>query len=168
MQKPIIEPLSSYPYLIREHLMSTLKRNITIAIIATIILIATVIAVIITNISTISDPYSNELGLDKSTFVGQWPFTAESVVIRCDSIDDKSIVSITALSGESYILNADSNTSIDKPQMKILSAKDTIWRDVAKYTETDTETNNNYLLSADSKVPTDDIIDAGLKLCTKT
>ena len=168
MQKPIIEPLSSYPYLIREHLMSTLKRNITIAIIAIVILIATVIAVIITNISTISDPYSNELGLDKSTFVGQWPFTAESVVIRCDSIDDKSIVSITALSGESYILNTDSNTSIDKPQMKILSVKDAIWRDVAKYTETDAEKNNNYLLSVDSKVPTDDIIDAGLKLCTKT
>lgn len=52
--------------------------------------------------------------------------------------------------------------------MKILSAKDTIWRDVAKYTETDTEKNNNYLLSADPKVPTDDIIDAGLKLCTET
>lgn len=166
MQKPIIEPLSSYPYLIREHLMSTLKRNITITItiIATIILIATVIAVIITNISTISDPYSNELGLDKSTFVGQWPFTAESVVIRCDGIDDKSIVSITALSGESYILNTNSNTSIDKPQMKILSAKDAIWRDVA----TDAEIDKNYLSSADSKVPTDDIIDAGLKLCTKT
>lgn len=47
--------------------------------------------------------------------------------------------------------------------MKMLSAKDTIWRDVAKYTETD----ENYLSSADAKVSTDDIIDAGLKLCTK-
>ncbi|WP_352309541.1 hypothetical protein [Psychrobacter sp. W2-37-MNA-CIBAN-0211] len=56
-----------------------------------------------------------------------------------------------------------SNVDIDKPSMKMLSAKDTIWRDVAKYTETD----ENYLSSADAKVSTDDIIDAGLKLCTK-
>ena len=140
MQKPIIEPLSSYPYLIREYLMSTLKRNITITIIAIVILVATAIAVIITNVSTISDPYSNELGLDQSTFMGTWPFTAESVVIRCDDIDDKPIVSITAVSGESYILNTDSNTNIDRPQIKILSAKDAIWRDVA----TDAKADGNY------------------------
>lgn len=164
MQKPIIEPLSSYLYLIREHLMSALKRNITITIIAIIALIAIALTVIIANISTISDPYSNELIFEKNTFVGQWPFTAESVVIRCDGIDDKSIVSMTAPSGESYILNADSNTNIDKPQMKILRAKEAIWRDV----ETDAETNKDHLSSTDSKVPTDDIIDAGLKLCTKT
>ena len=48
--------------------------------------------------------------------------------------------------------------------MKILRAKDTVWRDVA----TDTETDKNYLASADSKAPTDDIIAAGLKLCTET
>ncbi|WP_157999889.1 hypothetical protein [Psychrobacter sp. PAMC 21119] len=127
------------------------------------VLIATAITLIIVNVSAISDPYKNELGFDQSTFVGQWPFTAESVVIRCDNIDDKSIVSITTLSGERYMLNADSNTDIDKPPMKTLSAKDTIWRD----TETDTETDKNYLSPADAKVSTDDIIDAGLKLCTK-
>ncbi|WP_440463830.1 hypothetical protein [Psychrobacter sp. ASPA161_6] len=146
--------------------MSTLKRNIIITIMIMIItvLIATAITLIIVNVSAISDPYKNELGFDQSTFVGQWPFTAESVVIRCDDIDDKSIVSITTLSGERYMLNADSNTDIDKPPMKTLSTKDTIWRD----TETDTETDKNYLSPADAKVSTDDIIDAGLKLCTKT
>lgn len=163
MQKPIIERLSSCPYLIREHLMSTLKRNIIITIMIITVLIATAITLIIINVSAISDPYKNELGFDQSTFVGQWPFTADSVVIRCDKINDKSIVSIITLSGERYMLNADSNTDIDKPPMKILSAKDTIWRD----TETDTETDKNYLSSADAKVSTDDIIDAGLKLCTK-
>ena len=50
----------------------------------------------------------------------------------------------------------------------MLSAKDTIWRDVAKYTETDTETDKNYLSSINAKVPTDDIIATGLKLGTKT
>ena len=163
MQKPIIERLSSCPYLIREHLMSTLKRNIIITIMIITVLIATAITLIIVNVSAISDPYKNELGFDQSTFVGQWPFTAESMVIRCDEINDKSIVSIITLSGERYILNADSNTDIDKPPMKTLSAKDTIWRD----TETDTETDKNYLSPADAKVSKDDIIDAGLKLCTK-
>ena len=164
MQKPIIERLSSYPYLIREPLMFTLKRNIIITIIAITVLIATATTLIIINISAISDPYNNELGLDKSTFVGQWPFAVETVIIRCDDIDNKSIISIITPSGESYTLNADSNTNIDKPQMKILRAKDTVWRDVA----TDTETDKNYLASADSKAPTDDIIAAGLKLCTET
>lgn len=144
--------------------MFTLKRNITITIIAIVAIIAIALTVIIANISAISDPYSNELIFDKNTFVGQWPFTVDSVVVRCDYINDKSIVSITALSGKSYILNADSNTNIDKPQMKILMAKEAIWRDIA----TNAETNKNHLFSADSKVPTDDIIDAGLKLCTKT
>ena len=143
--------------------MSTLKRNIIITIMIITVLIATAITLIIVNVSAISDPYKNELGFDQSTFVGQWPFTAESVVIRCDDIDDKSIVSITTLSGERYMLNADSNANIDKPPMRTLSAKDTIWRD----TETDTETDKNYLSPADAKVSTDDIIDAGLKLCTK-
>ena len=106
--------------------MSTLKRNIIITIMIITVLIATPITLIIINVSAISDPYKNELGFDQSTFVGPWPFTADSVVIRCDDIDDKSIVSIITLSGERYMLNADSNTDIDKPPMKILSAKDTI------------------------------------------
>ncbi|MGM8937870.1 hypothetical protein ACS8E2_04170 [Psychrobacter glaciei] len=139
--------------------MSTLKRNIIITIMIITVLIATAITLIFINVSAISDPYKNELGFDQSTFVGQWPFTADSVVIRCDKINDKSIVSIITLSGERYILNADSNTDIDKPPMKTLSAKDTIWRD--------TETDKNYLSPADAKVSKDDIIDAGLKLCTK-
>lgn len=163
MQKPIIERLGAYHSSISGGLMTTFKRNIIITISATIALIAIFLTVIIANISTISDPYSNELIFEKSTFVGQWPFTVDSVVVRCDDINDKSVVSIITFTGEGYIINADSNVDLNEPQKKILSPEHAIWLD----TPIITENPKTQLLSNDIKTPMNDVISAGLKLCAK-
>ena len=143
--------------------MSKRKRHIILSILAITALIGIALTVIIANISSISDPYRNELVFDKNSFVGQWPFTVESVVIRCDDINHKSIVSMTTPTGEGYILNADSNVNPDQAQMKLLSPEDAVWLDVP----TDTEKPKTDSLSSDVKTPIDDIISAGLKLCVE-
>lgn len=143
--------------------MSKLKPNIIISILAIATLIGIVLTVIISNISSISDPYSNELVFDKNNFIGRWPFAVESVVIRCNDFNNKSVVSMTTPTGEGYILNADSNVPSYKPQMQLLRPEDAIWLNVP----TDTEKPKTDLFSSDVKIPINDIISAGLKLCVE-
>ncbi|SLJ85493.1 hypothetical protein [Psychrobacter sp. DAB_AL43B] len=143
--------------------MFKLKRNIIISILAITALIGIALTVIMANISSISDPYTNELVFDKNSFVGQWPFAVESVVIRCDDINNKSIVSMTTPTGEGYILNTDSNVDPDKTQMKLLRPEHAVWLDFPA----DTEKPKTNSLSSGVKIPIDDIISTGLKLCVE-
>ena len=141
--------------------MSTLKRNLLIAAIVVITLISAALVVIISHVDSISDPYLNERLIDKATFQGQWAFTAEEGVIRCDTVDASNAISFTILNGGTYALNAPAVIYSKNKSLgwKTLSPQDDVWLN----------TVNNDPLESDSskkdKVPLKDTITAGLALC---
>lgn len=74
---------------------------VVLAIIVTLI----VAAIVIINVDKISDPYQNERLIDKQSFKGQWPFTVEEGLLKCENIDQTKVLSFNALQGVTYSLN---------------------------------------------------------------
>ena len=66
--------------------MSSFKRHLLIAAGIVIALTIAAITIIIINVGEISDPYLNERLIDKKSFEGEWPFTVEEGVLRCDIV----------------------------------------------------------------------------------
>lgn len=85
--------------------MSSFKRHLLIAAGIVIALTIAAITIIIINVGEISDPYLNERLIDKKSFEGEWPFTVEEGVLRCDIVGQDKALSFNALKGEIYALN---------------------------------------------------------------
>ena len=125
--------------------MSSFKRHLLIAAALVIVLTATAMAIIIINVGEISDPYLNERIIDKKSFKGEWPFTVEEGVLRCDIVAKDKALSFNALDGSNYALN---------DAAEAYSSKDSLgWQPIATAS----------IKSADSNI--DDVIKSGLTLC---
>ena len=85
--------------------MPSLKRHLLIAAGLAIALTVAAITIIIINVGEISDPYDNERLIDKKSFEGEWPFTVEEGVLRCDIVGQDKALSFNALDGSIYALN---------------------------------------------------------------
>ena len=125
--------------------MSKLKYHLLIAAAIVVALTFAVMTIIIVNIGEISDPYVNERLIDKKSFDGEWPFTVEEGVIRCDIVGQDKALSFNALKGLSYALN---------DAAEVYSNNDGLgWKPI----------NNASIKSTDSNI--DDVIKSGLTLC---
>ncbi|KAA0913106.1 DUF2511 domain-containing protein [Psychrobacter sp. ANT_WB68] len=125
--------------------MSPFKRHLLIAVGIVIALTIAAITIIIINVGEISDPYLNERLIDKNSFEGEWPFTVEEGVIRCDIVGQDKALSFNALDGSTYALN---------DAAEAYSSKDTLgWQPTA----------TSSIKSTDSNI--DDVIKSGLTLC---
>lgn len=85
--------------------MSKLKYHLLIAAALVAALTIAAMTIIIINVGEISDPYLNERLIDKKSFNGEWPFTVEEGVVRCDMVGQDKALSFNALKGLSYALN---------------------------------------------------------------
>ena len=125
--------------------MSSFKRHLLIAAALVIALTAAAMAIIIINVGEISDPYLNERIIDKKSFVGEWPFTVDEGVIRCDIVGQDKALSFNALKGIIYALNG---------AAEVYSNKDVLgWQSI----------NTADIKSTDSNI--EDVIKSGLNLC---
>ena len=127
--------------------MSSFKRHLLIAVGLVIALTVAAITIIIINVGEVSDPYLNERLIDKKSFEGEWPFTVEEGVLRCDVTGQDKALSFNALNGSTYALN---------DAAEAYSSKDSLgWQPIT------TES----IKSVDSNI--DDVIKSGLSLCTE-
>ena len=125
--------------------MSSFKRHLLIAAALVIALTAAAMAIIIINVGEISDPYLNERLIDKKSFEGEWPFTVEEGVLRCDIVGQDKALSFNALNGSTYALN---------DAAEAYSSKDSLgWQPIT----------TSRIKSTDSNI--DDVIKSGLTLC---
>lgn len=143
--------------------MSKLKRNLIIALVVISALVILALTTIITHVDSISDPYTNEQDFERATFAGQWPFTVESVVIRCDKTNGHSVITMTLPTGDRYLLNTDQVSVVDALSAPELTPQNDIWLDTP-IADNDHNTPSNQTV-AYQKVPLKDIISAGLTLC---
>ena len=125
--------------------MSQFKYHLLIAVATVIALTVAAISIIVINVGEVSDPYLNERIIDKKSFVGEWPFTVEEGVVRCDVVGQDKAVSFNALEGLIYALN---------DAAEVYSSNDDLnWRSIK--TASIKSTNGNI----------DDVIKSGLSLC---
>ena len=125
--------------------MSSIKRHLLIAVGILIALTIAAMTVIIINVGEISDPYLNERLIDKKSFEGEWPFTVEEGVLRCDIVGQDKALSFNALNGSKYALNDAAEAYSSKG---ILG-----WQPITTAS----------IKSTDSNI--DDVIKSGLTLC---
>ena len=126
--------------------MSKLKSRLLIALAVITTLAIAAIVIVINNISAISDPYMNEQYIDKRTFKGEWPFTLDEGVIRCDKAGHDQAISFNSPDGITYALN-------DSAQM-YAAKNDLGWQAIS--------TQN--ISKLDAQI--DDVMQLGLELCT--
>lgn len=127
--------------------MPQLKSPFLIAAAIIIVLTAAAMAIIIINVGEVSDPYLNERLIDKKSFEGEWPFTVDEGIIRCDIAGQDKALSFNALKGVIYALNG---------AAEVYSNKDVLgWQSI----------NTADLKSTDSNI--EDVIKSGLSLCTE-
>lgn len=127
--------------------MPQLKSPFLIAAAIIIVLTAAAMAIIIVNVGEVSDPYLNERLIDKKSFEGEWPFTVDEGIIRCDIVGQDKALSFNALKGVIYALNG---------AAEVYSNKDVLgWQSI----------NTADLKSTDSNI--EDVIKSGLSLCTE-
>ncbi|KAA0915666.1 hypothetical protein [Psychrobacter sp. ANT_WB68] len=125
--------------------MSQFKYHLLIAVATVIALTVAAISIIVINVGEVSDPYLNERIIDKKSFVGEWPFTVEEGVVRCDVVGQYKAVSFNALEGLIYALN---------DAAEVYSSNDDLnWRSIK--TASIKSTNGSI----------DDVIKSGLSLC---
>ena len=125
--------------------MSQLRYHLLIAVGLVIALTVIAMTIIIINVGEISDPYLNERLIDIKSFEGEWPFTVEEGVLRCDISGQDKAVSFNALKGLTYALNS---------AAEVYSNKDVLgWQSI----------NTAGIKSTDSNI--DDVIKSGLSLC---
>ena len=125
--------------------MSKLKYHLLIAAALIVALTVAAMTIIIMNIGEISDPYVNEGLIDKESFEGEWPFTVEKGVLRCDSAGQDKAVSFNTADGLIYALNDAAETYSSKNSLG--------WQPI----------NTASIKSTDSNI--DDVIKSGLTLC---
>lgn len=138
--------------------MSKLKRNLILATVITSAVVILILTIVINHIDSVSDPYLNEQGFDRTTFTGQWPFAVESVIISCEEVEDQSVLSITSPTGARYLLDIDKVSAVEALLAPQLVPQNDIWLD-APVASTDAKSLSN------QKVALDDIISAGMTLC---
>ena len=125
--------------------MSSFKRHLLIAAALVIVLTAAAMVVIIINVGEISDPYLNERIIDKKSFEGEWPFTVDEGIIRCDIVGQDKALSFNALDRSTYALN---------DAAEAYSSKNSLgWQPITTAS----------IKSTDSNI--DDVIKSGLTLC---